>query len=93
MNQVEIECCLTEIMSENEFLNDKNPITYMIFLDRYGYRLNQIQVQNTRDLIDKLKDEMNAYNDMNLRRFNNPLCRIPIDQREQYFEEHKNELL
>ena len=66
MNQVEIECCLTEIMRENEFLNDKNPITYMIFLDRYGYRLNQIQVQNTRDLIDKLKDEMNAYNDMNL---------------------------
>ena len=44
-------------------------------------------------LTKRLKDEMNAYNDMNLRRFNNPLCRIPIDQREQYFEEHKNELL
>lgn len=92
MNKAEIEYCLNDIMSECEIFTDKNPLTYLIFLDRYKHQLTPIQINNVNEIIENLKAEMFAYQDMNLRKFDNPLCSVPLDKRGEYFEEHKDEL-
>lgn len=71
MEKLEIENCLEEIISEIEFLDYKNPITYLIFLDRYSHMLNEIQIANTQEIIDKLKSEIDARTNIYLRKFQN----------------------
>lgn len=82
MNKIEIENCLTEIVASCDFLTFKNPLTYMIFLDRYRHMLTEIQIANTEEIIENLKSEMNAYTNMNLKKFEDPICRIPLSQRD-----------
>jgi len=84
MNKFEIENCLTEIICSCEFLNYKNPLTYMIFLDRYRHMLNANQIATTEEIIENLKSEMNAYTNMNLKKFEDPLCKIPIHERPKF---------
>ena len=67
MDKIEIENCLTEIVASCEFLTYKNPLTYMIFLDRYRHMLNDIQIANTEEIINNLKSELDAYTNMNLK--------------------------
>lgn len=89
MNNFEIENCLMEIMSECDFLTDKNPLTYIIFLDRYSHMLNSVQIANTEEIINNLKSEIHAYNNMNLKKFENSLCKLPLHKREDYVDEMK----
>jgi len=81
MDKIEIEHAITEIMASCDFLNYKNPLTYIIFLDRYSHMLNKIQIANTQEIIDNLKSEMNAYTNMNLKKFEDPICQIPLHER------------
>lgn len=81
MDKFEIENCINEIMSEFSLLNHKNPILYLIFLGRYRHMLNEIQIANTEEIINNLKSEMNAYTNMNLKKFEDPICQIPLHER------------
>lgn len=81
MDKFEIENCLTEIIASCDFLSYKNPLTYIIFLDRYRHMLNEIQIANTEEIISNLKSEMNAYTNMNLKKFEDPICKIPLHER------------
>ena len=81
MDKFEIENCLTEIIGSCDFLSYKNPLTYIIFLDRYRHMLSEIQIATTEEIIDNLKSEMNAYTNMNLKKFEDPICQIPIHER------------
>jgi len=83
MNKFEIENCITEIIGSCEFLNYKNPLTYIIFLDRYRHMLNENQIATTEEIIENFKSEMNAYTNMNLKKFEDPLCKIPIHERQE----------
>lgn len=84
MDKTEIENCLEEIVSCCEFLDYKNPLTYLIFLDRYSHMLNDIQIANTREIIENLKSEINTKNNINLKKFEDPICRIPLNKRPNY---------
>lgn len=81
MNKFEIENSITEIIASCDFLDYKNPLTYLIFLDRYRHMLSEIQIATTEEIIDNLKSEMNAYTNMNLKKFEDPICQIPIHER------------
>ena len=81
MNKFEIENSITEIISSCDFLDYKNPLTYLIFLDRYRHMLNENQIATTEEIINNLKSEMNAYTKMNLKKFEDPICQIPIHER------------
>lgn len=81
MNKNEIEECLAEIVASCDFLDYKNPITYFIFLDRYSHMLNEVQIANTNEIIEKLKCERNAYTNMYLKKFDDPICEIPLHER------------
>lgn len=89
MNKIEIENCLMEIMAECDFFTDKNPLTYIVFLNRYSHMLDSMQIANTQEIINNLKSEMHAYNNMNLKKFEHPLCKLPLHEREDYVEEMK----
>lgn len=84
MNKFEIENSITEIIGSCDFLNHKNPLTYIIFLDRYRHMLSEIQIATTEEIIDNLKSEMNAYTNMNLKKFEDPICQIPIHKRPKF---------
>ena len=84
MNKFEIENSITEIIGSCDFLNHKNPLTYVIFLDRYRHMLSEIQIATTEEIIDNLKSEMNAYTNMNLKKFEDPICQIPIHKRPKF---------
>ena len=43
--------------------------------------LSEIQIATTEEIIDNLKSEMNAYTNMNLKKFEDPICQIPIHER------------
>lgn len=81
MNKFEIENSITEIIGSCDFLDYKNPLTYLIFLDRYRHMLNENQIATTEEIINNLKSEMNAYTNMNLKKFEDPICQIPIHER------------
>jgi hypothetical protein len=81
MNKFEIENSITEIIASCDFLDYKNPLTYLIFLDRYRHMLNENQIATTEEIINNLKSEMNAYTNMNLKKFEDPICQIPIHER------------
>lgn len=83
MDKIEIENCLIEIIASCDFLDYKNPLTYLIFLDRYRHMLSEIQIANTEEIIKNLKSEMDAYTNLNLKKFEDPICRIPINERPQ----------
>ena len=69
MDAVEIEHCLEEIISEFEILNYDNPITYLIFLDRYKHMLSPVQIENTENMIATLKHRINVITNINLKKF------------------------
>ena len=84
MNKFEIENSITAIIGSCDFLDYKNPLTYVIFLDRYRHMLSEIQIATTEEIIDNLKSEMNAYTNMNLKKFEDPICQIPIHKRPKF---------
>lgn len=84
MDKLEIENCLAEIVGNCDFLDYKNPLTYLIFLDRYRHMLNEIQIYNTEEIINNLKSEINARTNMNLKKFEDPICKIPLHERPSF---------
>lgn len=84
MDKLEIENCLAEIVGSCDFLDYKNPLTYLIFLDRYRHMLNEIQIYNTEEIINNLKSEINARTNMNLKKFEDPVCKIPLHERPSF---------
>lgn len=84
MDKFEIENALNEIIGECDFFTYENPITYLIFLDRYRHRLEPIQIHNTEQIIENLKSKINAYNNMNLKKFEDPICAVPLHERPNY---------
>lgn len=84
MDKFEIENAINEILGECDFFTHDNPITYLIFLDRYRHRLNPHQIYNTEEIIENLKSKMNAYNNMNLKKFEDPICEIPLHERSSF---------
>jgi hypothetical protein len=84
MDKFEIENALNEIIGECDFFTYENPITYLIFLDRYRHRLEPIQIYNTEQIIENLKSKINAYNNMNLKKFDDPICSVPLHERPNY---------
>ena len=81
MNKFEIENCLNEIMASCDLLTHKSPLTYLIFLDRYRHMLSETQIATTEEIINNLKSEMNAYTNMNLKKFEDPICQLPLHER------------
>lgn len=81
MDKFEIEHALNEIIGECDFFSYENPITYLLFLDRYRHRLTPIQIYNTEQIIENLKSKNNAYTNMNLKKFEDPICSLPIHER------------
>lgn len=81
MDKIEIENCLAEIIASCDFLSHKNPLTYIIFLDRYRHMLTEIQIANTEEIINNLKSEIEAYANSYLKKFEDPICRIPLHER------------
>lgn len=86
MDKLEIENCLNEIMAECDFFTEDNPLTYLVFLDRYSHMLDQVQINNTNEIIHNLKSKLNAYNGINLKKFEDPMCRIPLHERPKFEE-------
>lgn len=84
MDKLEIENCLAEIVGSCDFLDYKNPLTYLIFLDRYRHMLNEIQIYNTEEIINNLKSEINARTNLNLKKFEDPVCKIPLHERPSF---------
>jgi hypothetical protein len=68
MEQIEIENAILEIMSECEMFNESNPLTYIIFLERYSKLLNEVQINNVKGIIENLKTRMNIINDLNIKK-------------------------
>lgn len=69
MEQVEIENAILEIMSECEMFTESSPLTYLIFLERYSHMLNEIQINNVKEIIENLKTRMNIINEINMKKF------------------------
>jgi len=68
MEQIEIENAILEIMSECEMFTESNPLTYIIFLERYSKLLNEVQIDNVKGIIENLKTRMNIINDLNIKK-------------------------
>lgn len=68
MEQIEIENAILEIMSECEMFTESNPLTYIIFLERYSKLLNEVQINNVKGIIENLKTRMNIINDLNIKK-------------------------
>jgi hypothetical protein len=68
MEQIEIENAILEIMSESDFFTESNPITYMIFLDRYSYMLDEYQIKNVNEIIENLKHRVNIISNLNIKK-------------------------
>ena len=84
MDKLEIENCLAEIVGTCDFLDYKNPLTYLIFLDRYRHMLNEIQIYNTEEIINNLKSEIDSRTNLNLKKFEDPICKIPLHERPSF---------
>lgn len=84
MDKFEIENAINEIMAECEFFTDDNPITYMIFLDRYKHILNDLQIKNTHEIIDNIKARNDFKVSTFLKKFDNPLCQVPLEERPKF---------
>ena len=68
MEQIEIENSILEIMSECDFFTESNPITYMIFLDRYSHMLDEYQIKNVNEIIENLKHRVNIVSNLNIKK-------------------------
>lgn len=68
MEQIEIENAILEIMSECDFFTESNPITYMIFLDRYSHMLDEYQIKNVNEIIENLKHRVNIISNLNIKK-------------------------
>lgn len=68
MEQIEIENAILEIMSECDFFTESNPITYMIFLDRYSHMLDEYQIKNVNEIIENLKHRVNIVSNLNIKK-------------------------
>lgn len=90
MDRLEIEDAINGIMSESEFFTEDNPVTYLIFLDRYKHMLNELQINNTYEIINNIKARNNHKTDVLLKKFNDPICSLPLEQRPK-FEVEENE--
>lgn len=81
MDQYEIELALINITNECEILNLDNPITYLIFLQRYESHLSTEQIVNVKNIIEKLRSEIQTMSDVHLRKFSNPISRLPLSEK------------
>ena len=46
--------------------------------------LNEIQIYNTEEIINNLKSEIDARINMNLKKFEDPVCKIPLHERPSF---------
>lgn len=70
MHQVEIEQAINEIMAESDFFAENNPITYLVFLERYRHMLDEVQINNTNEIIHNLTERHRFITEMNLKKVN-----------------------
>jgi hypothetical protein len=69
MDAITIENAILEIMSECEMFTESSPLTYLILLERYSHMLNEIQINNVKEIIENLKTRMNIINEINMKKF------------------------
>jgi zona occludens toxin (predicted ATPase) len=70
MHQVEIEQAINEILAESDFFAENNPITYLVFLERYRHMLDEVQINNTNEIIHNLTERQKFIMEMNLKKIN-----------------------